>query len=598
MQSGQSREFAELDYLRGLAQRLDALEQGRRGALIEDAAQLLGCTGPTVYARLKKIGWTSGRKQRSDRGTSKVPADQVKTVAALMHATHRQNGKRLMTFKHGGSMALSNGLLDAPVSPQTLSRQMKRIGCHPEQMGRATPHASMKSLYPNHVWQLDASLCVLYYLRGGKVGVMDERKFNIRKPRDVVKVMKDRVLRYALTDHCSASVLARYYQTSGEDQKTLLEFLIHSFQQRGSDPMYGVPHMLVWDKGSANQSHGIENLLTQLQVRHWTHIAGNPRAKGQVEGVHNMIERGFESCLSFARIDSVEQLNAELDIWLRAVNGSEIVRRTGMTRWQKWLEIEGATQLRIAPPAPVLRTLVHSKPQKRTVKGNFHIQFTVKDFEPALYCVKHVEGLYVGDEVTVAVNPYRAPSIFVIGKNEDGSTRYWECDPAQIDKHGFLANAVPFGERYEAPADSHVDTARKDLNEVAFGERDALDAQAARAKGRIAFDGAVDPFKDLHERAVDVPAHIPRRGTEIYLANPFHVEERPLTLVDLALELRGRRGTGLLLAERERVIALYPETIPLDAFNALIEQLLRGELPALSDQAPAAATPPRLYAVR
>jgi len=121
-----------------------------------------------------------------------------------------------------------------------------------------------------------------------------------------------------------------------------------------------------------------------------------------------------------------------------------------------------------------------------------------------------------------------------------------------------------------------VDIARKCANERAFGERDTLDATAAKAKGAIAFDGAIDPFADLREKAEKTPAYMQRRGTEIHLANPAHVELKPLDLVEALFELRARFGRSLEQAEREAVQAWFPDGVQpeeLDGLVARIEQL-------------------------
>jgi hypothetical protein len=339
--------------------------------------------------------------------------------------------------------------------------------------------------------------------------------------------------------------------------------------------MHGVPWMLVWDAGSANQSHGIRNLLTALGVRHWAHTPGNPRAKGQIEGTHNIIERKFEGRLTFTRIDSIEQLNGHLDTWLRSFNGVEIHRRHQHARDALWQTIR-AEQLRLCPDAQTCSVLMHSKPEPRTVVGNLTISYKPRNFERATYSVAHVPGVRVGERVEVVLNPYRAPCIFVVGQAEDGSTRYFECEPIATDAAGFFSEAPVYGERFAAQADTDVDIARKCANERAFGERDTLDATAAKAKGAIAFDGAIDPFADLREKAEKTPAYMQRRGTEIHLANPAHVELKPLDLVEALFELRARFGRSLEQAEREAVQAWFPDGVQpeeLDGLVARIEQL-------------------------
>ncbi|URX63278.1 DDE-type integrase/transposase/recombinase [Luteibacter anthropi] len=565
-----------MDYVRNLADRLGRARHGEAGVLIQQAQQWLGgVSRPTVYAKLRALaGWTSGRKLRTDKGDSRLSETEIKTVAAELRAATRQTGKALMPVEDAINMSLANGLLSQRVSAGTMLRLMRQHDCHPRQLARPEPHINMRSLHPNHVWQLDASICVLYYLRNGRMGVMDERKFNARKPRDLARVSNQRLLRYAVTDHYSGDVLCRYYNVAGEDQQTLFDFLMWVMQRNDAHVMHGVPWMLVWDAGSANQSHAIGALLTALMIRHWAHKPGNPRAKGQVESIHNVIERKFEGRLTFTQIDSVEQLNAEMDTWLRAFNGTAIHSRHKHTRDALWQTVR-QDQLRLCPAEDLCRTLLHSRPEARKVKGNLTIQFTAKGFEPAVYSVEHVPDVRVGDTVMVAVNPYRAPCLFVLAQAEDGSTRYIECDPIATDHAGFLSTAVAFGERYGAKADTPVDRARKELNQLAYGEREGLDALAARNKGRIAFNGTIDPFADVRETAKNTPRHIQRRGTELDVPNPVQIELKPLSLLDALKELKFRLGDRNLTKEESTAVRQwYPDGVPETELDDLVARVV------------------------
>ena len=587
-------ELAEMAYLQQLADKLRRAPHGTQGALIDQGAAFLGVSRQTLYTRLRGAGYTSGRKLRADKGDSRVSIDEVKTVAAILQASRRQTGKALLPVADAIDIAEANGKLTTRVSPQTMLRIMRRNGCHPQQLQQATPHAQMRSLHPNHVWQLDASICVLYYLRNGRVGVMDERQFNARKPAELAKVLNQRVLRYALTDHYSGHVSARYFQTSGEDQLTLFEFLMHAMQPQAGRVAHGVPWMMVWDAGSANQSHAIGNLLTQLAVRHWAHVPGNARAKGQVESVHNVIERKFEGRLTFTRVDSVEQLNGHLDKWLLALNGSAIHSRHGHTRSAMWQTIR-ADQLRLCPALDTCSVLMTSKPEQRTVNGALAITYKPRGAERSTYSVAHIPGVRVRETVTLVVNPYRSPNVFVIAPDENGESRYWECTPLETDAAGFiLAGSGVFGESYASKPDTTADAARKDAYEAAYGERDTLDALAAKQKGAVAFGGEIDPFADLPAKVAATPTYLQRRGTELHVPNPLQIEIKPLSLVEALFELRARLDRTLEAHEAAAVRTWFPDGVPaeeLDGLVARINQLSAAGAQPVSEM-------PRLVAVK
>lgn len=588
-------ELAEIDLLRNVASRLDAAAYGEAGAIVADAAAMLGCSCDAVYRRLRKVGWASGRKLRSDRGDSRISEGEVREVAAMMMASQRATGKILLDAEETISIALSDGALSTEVAPTTLLRQMRRYGCHPAQLQRATPHVTMRSLHPNHVWQLDASVCVLYRMKNGRARLLDERTFNARKPRDLAKILNERVLRYAITDHYTGDCIARYYETSGEDQRTLFDFLMWALHAQPGRVMHGVPWMLVWDAGAANQSHGIVNLLTALGVRHWAHVPGNSRAKGQVERMHDIIERKFEGRLAFVAVDSIEQLNAYLDTWLKAFNGGRKHSRHGHTRDALWQTIR-VDQLRICPPVETCAVLMHSKPELRKVDGNLTITFKARGFDQRhTYSVANVPSVRNGEQVAVVVNPYRMPAVFIVAKDADGSTRYFECEPLERDAAGFIVHgSAVFGESFVAHADSDVDHARKDANFAAYGERETKDALTAKAKGKVAFNGRIDPFKDVREKAERTPSYLQRRGTEIDLPNPMQLEDKPLSLIEALQELRARIGRPLATHESAAVRAWFPEGVPVDQVDALVERI--EQLNHTGDTPP--ITAPRLVAVR
>ena len=82
------------DYVRQLARRLDTAEHGKGTALVREAGEFLGMSVQTVYRQLKAVaGWSSGRKARSDKGSTSVSADALVTLGAAQREAIRANGK-------------------------------------------------------------------------------------------------------------------------------------------------------------------------------------------------------------------------------------------------------------------------------------------------------------------------------------------------------------------------------------------------------------------------------------------------------------------------------------------------------------------------
>lgn len=566
------------EYISGLAKRLDAAGHGERGRLVSEAAKFLSMSKNGVYKRLQAIGWTSGRKRRADAGARAVSQVETQIVANLMFETTRANGKRLLSVEDALDIARANGCVSTDASPKTFLRAMREHGVHPDQLARPTPHVTLRSLHPNHVWEFDVSVCVLYYLDRGGLAVMEEKEFYKNKPQNITRISKDRVLRYLVTDHYSGALYVRYYLVAGEDQETLFDFLMRAFAKRdhAQDPFHGVPLMMLWDAGSANQSHLIRNLLDRLQVRHQAHTPGVPRAKGQVERTHDLVERHFEGRLSFMRIQSIDELNDKAHIWMRAFNMRKTHSRTRTTRYGLWQTIR-EEQLRLCPPRELCESLLRTKPEPRTVKGNLVIGYAVKGFGPKTYSVSHVPDVRVGESLNVCVNPYRTPNVFVVTEDADGAERLFECVPIETDAAGFPIDAPVIGESYRAMPDTDTDRQRKRMAKDAYGADTQAEVDKARKRREPAFGGAIDPITYLENETV--ASYMPRRGTPLEMRGADALELKPLTIIEALNKLSIELNRTLTREENDRIRAQYPDGVPEDELGPLAAWLCGGDAP-------------------
>jgi transposase len=81
------------------------------------------------------------------------------------------------------------------------------------------------------------------------------------------------------------------------------------------DCLYGVPSVLIADKGSAGRSGPAQNFFAALGIKVITHAVGNPRAKGQVEQAQNLVETQFEGRLRMYNVRTLPALNSAADEW-------------------------------------------------------------------------------------------------------------------------------------------------------------------------------------------------------------------------------------------------------------------------------------------
>ncbi|GFM37709.1 DDE-type integrase/transposase/recombinase [Desulfovibrio psychrotolerans] len=557
-----------MEYLMGLKARLDATPAAGRGPLVDAASQTLRCSVQTVYRHLREVGWTSGRKTRADKGQMAVDEDLARKVAGLVKVATRAHGKRTMPITVACDVLANNGYgvvnhqtgeITMP-SPTTVARAMRIHGCHPDQLERGNPAQELRSLHPNHVWQLDASLCVLFYLPRGQVRVMDEAKFYKNKPANLARAERDRVWRLVVTDHYSGGIFF-HYVLGAEDAMSVLDTLIRAMIKRGADdPMHGVPNCLLTDKGAGNCSALVERWLKALGIVHLTHMAGNPRAKGQCEQAQNLIETQFEGRLACMQIANVEQLNAAADTWRIHWNANAIHGRHGRTRNSAWLTIT-QEQLRVAPSEEMLRDLVATEPRDVKVSPRMVISHSIKGHGSHDYDLRYLTGISSGQTVRVVVNPYRAPAVDVIIAKANGSEIVTTVEPIIRDAGGFRTDAQVIGAGYAALPDTHTDKLLKDIQREAYATDSLADAAKA-AKDRKPAYQHLDMLADTKA----APTYIPRRGTALEV-EAARREVAPLAHVEAAKLLRSRVGDKWNADAMAWLRQRYPDGVPQDAID-------------------------------
>jgi hypothetical protein len=574
-------ELAIQDYLRALGAALRAAKHGEGAALVARAQTDLSLSRATVFRKLAELGFETDRKQRADKGKSGMTRDEAVTISAYLMVGTRANRKRIMSVEQALADLRGNGKVKAEVvdpasgevsllTPTTVTRKLREWGLHPAQLNRPAPHVEMASLHPNHVWQIDASVCVLFYLPKRGLQVMSDKEFYKNKPQNFEKIKNDRIIRYTCTDHTTGTVQVRYY-AGAETGINLADFFIHCIQSKdhAQEPIHGVPFILMDDAGSANTSHLFSNLLDRLSVRHLTHAPGNPRASGSVERAQNLVECHFESRLGVGQqIQTLDDLNALAGVWTRWFNGARQHSRHGHTRYGLWQTIR-AEQLRVAPSREICQLLLSTKPETRKVDDSLRITYALKGQPSRQYSVAHIPNVMIGEKLTVCINPYSVPAINVIEKGADGKEIFFECQPLEVNEYGYTEAAVIIGESYKSVADTRADTARKDAVKEAYGVTTVEEAEARkRNKARPFAD--VDAVAYLKDETV--ATYATRKGTDMDVDSP-RVEEKPLTLTKAAMELV-RRGV-VMSPERHRLIKQWhPDGVPESELDALQARLV------------------------
>ncbi|CBJ42985.1 DDE-type integrase/transposase/recombinase [Ralstonia solanacearum] len=557
---------------------------GGKGAIYEAACRDLGLSRATLLRKLKEVTLTAQRKRRSDAGQSALTRDEAMMVSAVLMESTRKNGKRLYSVADAVETLRANGMIRAEfldtstgelrlLSESTVHRALRTYGLHPDQLLAPSPVTELASLYPNHVWQIDASLCVLYYLkpsadtRANGLRVMDHAEFYKNKPKNVARIAADRVWSYEITDHTSDWLYTEYVM-GAESGENLCSVLINAMQERGgADLLHGVPRILMLDAGSANTAAMTRNLCRSLGIELIPHKVGNARATGQVENARNIIERKFEPGLKFQPVANLEELNALAKKWRMHFNATATHRRHGMTRSQAWMAIR-ADQLIKAPSVEVCRELAVATPESRKVSPKLRVSFLGREYD-----VSTVPGVMVGEKVMVTRNPWRDDAAQVVLVDEHGHEVFHVVAEVQKTEFGFSTDAARIGESYVRHADTPAQTALKDIEQLVTGTESQAAAEAARKAKALPFGGQLDPYKHIDDATL--PTYLPRRGTAHDLVAP-KVEMPPLSLVEAAKQIKPKveAAGGEWTVDRFRWLQQrYPAGVPQEQLDAIVAEL-------------------------
>lgn len=567
------------DALRDLAVRLDTAAHGECTSMIRAFGDLYDWSYSRVYRALGKVGWTSGRKPRADRGTTSQDMGVLTDVCATLRIGQRKNGKPTMHTPTAVSLLSQNGR-DIVVSNSRINQLLKanQMNLAAQRQDRAAQ--ACQSDHPNHVHQVDPSLCLIYYMPDGKQRIIQEDEFYKNKLENVAKI-KLKVWRYVLTDHFSNTTIVRYYQAKGETQANLFDFLLYCWVKRDGRLMHGVCLILIWDKGSANTAGAIKNALRALGVEAREHKAKNPRAKGSVENGNNRVECLFECRLMYEPVENVDQLNAAAEAWYNAYNADAIpnydarLKRKYMAqpqaRYALWQMIR-REQLRILPPVEMCRLLLSADPIERKVDGELVISFKHPAIKQRLhYDVGHIPGVFIGAMVKVSPLVYGENQVLVTVTDYKNDETTHIVSPVEADAvSGFRKDAAKLGEEYKSRPDTVIETAGKAADRAAYPGLDLEEIEKAKNKNAVPFGGL-----DAHSHLKDVaaPTFMDRPGERLNVPSPIQIEIKPLTHTQAAMRLRTLLGRPVAAEDRAKLAEWYPDGVMEEQLQEVSDRL-------------------------
>lgn len=555
---------AVIERLSAVAQAAHNAGHGERGRIYAQACAELGISLQTLHRKLKQISVRGHRKRRADAGNSILERAEAEVISAYVLEHIRKNNKKTKSMQAAISELRYNGVIVAgrvdeetgeiaPLSDAAIQRALRGYGLHPEQLLAPDPVTPLKSKHPNHVWQIDASLCILYKLPdqpGYGIEEVESTEKYKNKLSHFAKIEHRLVQRYLITDHASCAVFL-YFAFGGESTESLCMLLIQAIQQRGQYPFYGIPLMIYLDRGSANRSATFKNLCKSLGIR--LEFAQRARAKGQVEKMHDVVELGFESGLKMAvQIRTVEQLNAIGQQWMHWFNATKKHSRHGKTRYAAWQLIKPHQLITTDLSTEQLLLLAREQPVEKKVTPYLTVNFKGDEYD-----VSKVPGVMVGEKIQVtrcAFNPDMAQAVLF---DADGHEVFHALPvKTKSGDFGFYDDSAVIGEEHKRHADTPAQTARKQLERWAMNAETDAEAEANRKAKVAPFGGKIDPYKEMSEH--QHPAYFPNRATQRELAATA-VEQQRMNRVQMAKWLAGRLGDEWQPGMLQELTNSYPD---------------------------------------
>lgn len=572
--------------LAAVAARLDGCVRGDAEPIYAEAMAAFGVSRQTLCAWLKPHRLT-GRKRRCDAGRTSVSSEEARLMAAVLTTGGRKNGKQNATLKDAAAVLREGGLarlerIDGatgeikPLSSSAISRAMKQHQLSLAQLRAPTPHQPLSSPHPNWCWQVDASVCIVFYLpmaNDGKGGTgictLKEAVHYKNKPENLKAIEQYRVIRYVATDHASGTIRVRYYPHSESGAHTVhfLAWLMAPKAAR-NDPFHGAPFHVMVDPG-ATSAGLVQRFCARLGIKLLVNKPGNPRAKGQVEQANNLWENKFEWRLQFqpGKAQDFDALNALADMFQLHFNATETHRRHRMTRFAAWLKIT-PRQLRTTQPAETLLALATGEPKLCRVNGDLTINFKNRVFRVHTL-VDH--GVAIKGKVAVFWHPFLADTAMAVMTGPDGRELHLPLEEVTaVGEFRFSSIAAEVGTEFKSNPATQADVNRQQVERLITGTDSETSALTARRdKDFVPLQGRLNPFAAA-EAAPLVP-FLPRAGTPLAVDAPT-VASRMLSVPEAALRLAKRLGDAWQASHYAWLEKRYPEGVGEDQIERLAEQ--------------------------
>lgn len=352
-----------------------AKDPQERGAAVRWFRDLTGVSASTAYSVLRKAMRKTAtiddianavqcRKARKLDLERAMDLRVAKTIVAFKILPGK-NAKPIPT-EHAMRMAVNMGHSEvARYTRSTVDRHIRSFGLSPRYFRGQDAGMPITAKYPGHVFAVDATPIDHYYLKFDESVVPYDAIPGDKHLDDILA--RERLYKiwvYYLVDMYSRCFLVRPYaelpktpgaRNAGESAETWLNFMLWCIKPKHGSPsplehkkapfadcpVEGAPDILYCDRGSGiGGSSLINRVMVRLGVSVVTHLPGNPRAKGIVEGRIGAFKRSYEPLLRNRTISSLNELiyfyqawaddhnrrSGFYDAWMRGAASNPVIR--------------------------------------------------------------------------------------------------------------------------------------------------------------------------------------------------------------------------------------------------------------------------------
>ncbi|TAL31557.1 MAG: transposase [Spirochaetes bacterium] len=322
------------------------LSHKERGDYVDELASGIGVHPSTFYRAFKEIPNGNGRADayRKDRRkprykdmTAEECALAASRVSAMKMAAATKNGKTADTASCVRAL-FNAGEIRYGIPTSTMNRWLDWHGFTYRQIRNylASTGVELATDEPNKWMFLDFSVSEIFYLSRSDKLVMDTTGILTDKNhREELLTKKGyrKVFIGCVVDLFSSAYWVNAYVSPGESNYLVMNFLMDAMSAKSDpqNPFRGIPQNIYCDRGSALHSQQLKDIFEPLGIKIWSHIPGNPRAKGRVESRIGHYKNTIERCFAFERPDSIERYREITQKMITADN----IKKGYFTKWME-----------------------------------------------------------------------------------------------------------------------------------------------------------------------------------------------------------------------------------------------------------------------